>query len=96
MTLRTGKVGNCVAVNLRDKPVIEPQNVKEVLKRDTPLKILNDATKEFFEVETPWKNQGFVLKDFVVDIQTHEEIKVEGVKKSGRKRSENSKENTGD
>lgn len=92
-TRRFGVVGNCVALNLRDSPENDPHNIKEVLKKDTRIEILDDVSADYFKVETPWKNQGFVLKKYIVDIKTIEKVSSGGQRKNG-KHTPNDKETT--
>lgn len=62
-----GRVCDCEKLNIRRKPVVNINNVIEVVDEDTKLTIIepNRAKGEWYKVVTPANNTGFCMKKFV-------------------------------
>lgn len=59
------KVANCSSVNLRNKPVVNPHNIIEILPVGTELKVDQSFKHQiFYKVETEDSKIGYVMKEF--------------------------------
>lgn len=64
---RYGVIGRCRVVSLKDAMSDDIQHTKEMLKRGTKVKILEEVNENFFRVRTEWGNTGFVVRYFVLE-----------------------------
>jgi hypothetical protein len=62
-----GIVSGCKNLNIRKRPVVNPNNVLCIVPEGTPLIIIDPekATKEWYKVELEDDTKGFCMKEYV-------------------------------